>query len=275
MMNVAISGASGFVGSHVLDVLLDHLALQVRVTALVRDESSLHRKHERLTVVKGDIHRPAVDLYDQLGRPDLFYHLAWSGLPNYEQAFHFECELPLQYSFLKNLVAAGLPKLLVAGTCFEYGQINGPLSITTPCAESINAYAFAKRALHQQLTFLQKDSSYILNWARIFYMYGDRQRHGSLFSALKLAANNGDMVFPMSSGEQIRDYLPVEQAAAQLVNYAFHSRGSGVRNICSGNPVSVRKMAETWCVENNWNLQLQLGKKAHSSSEPMAFWGIK
>lgn len=274
MIHVAITGATGFVGSHVLDALLANQSKDIRITAFARDGVNLHRDDDRLRVVRGDMHQPANDLYDQLGRPDMLMHLAWSGLPNYEKSFHFEQELPSQYAFLKTLILAGLPKLLVSGTCFEYGSINGPLSVATPCAQPSSAYAFAKRALHQQLLFLQKDCPFALRWARLFYMYGDRQRHGSLYASLKRAAEQGDAFFSMSSGEQIRDYLSIEDVATQLVKAGLEPNMPELMNVCSAQPVSVRHMAEQWCATHGWQIQLRLGDKPMPAHEPVAFWGV-
>jgi nucleoside-diphosphate-sugar epimerase len=269
-----MTGASGFVGSHVLDALLDQSSADVKVTALLRNSTKLHRTDQRLVTVNFDLDKPEEDLYRRIGSPDVLIHLAWAGLPNYDQNYHFERELPNQYSFLKRLIEAGLPQVMVTGTCFEYGAIEGALSTSMHCAPPTNAYAFAKRSLHQQLIFLQASHPFILNWARLFYIYGDRQRYGSLYSALKRAAELGEPTFSMSLGEQLRDYLPVTTVASKLVDYALISVGTEIRNICSGQPISVRRIAEAWCAEYGWNLQLKLGDKPYSAHEPMAFWGI-
>jgi nucleoside-diphosphate-sugar epimerase len=273
MKHIAITGASGFVGSHVLDVLLDQLPQDVKITALVKSSSVIHRTETRLTLVQCDLHGSERNLYTKIGSPDALMHLAWAGLPNYDNPRHFEYELPHQYAFLKAMIEDGLPKLLVTGTCFEYGAVNGALSVSTACGPPTNAYAYAKRCLHQQLLFLQKVHPLVLQWARLFYMYGGRQRYGSLYSSLKKALENGDESFPMSMGEQLRDFLPVEEVAKQLVEFVINSDKSEVKNICAGVPVSVRSIAEKWCKDNGWDIKLKFGEIAYAKHEPMAFWG--
>ncbi len=59
--------------------------------------------------------------FSYFDNPDLLIHLAWQGLPNYKSLFHFENNLPVHYSFLKNMVVNGLKNMVVTGTCFEYG----------------------------------------------------------------------------------------------------------------------------------------------------------
>ena len=83
----------------------------------------------------------------------------------------------------------------------------------------------------------------------------------------------GDKVFNMSGGEQLRDYLHISEIARQIVRLAMSQRDTGVINICSGNPVSVRRLAEQWLRENNWEIELNLGYYPYPDYEPMAFWG--
>lgn len=47
----------------------------------------------------------------------------------------------------------------------------------------------------------------------------------------------------------------------------------GVVNLCSGRPVSVRRLVDEWILENNCTISLSLGKYPYSEFEPMAFLG--
>ena len=77
----------------------------------------------------------------------------------------------------------------------------------------------------------------------------------------------------MSGGEQLRDYLPVKAVAKQLVSI-FSSRKAGVYNVCSGEPVSVRRLVEQRVAERGSSIRLHLGFYPYPSHEPMAFWGV-
>ncbi len=268
-MKVAVTGASGFIGRHVLTALLQH---DVEIVAVTRDVNRLAGYDGAIQVVQIDISRLSEKIFSQLGQPDVLIHLAWDGLPNYKSLHHFETELPKQYSFLRSLIEAGLPSLLVAGTCAEYGMQSGPLSVnlpTNPC----NPYGYAKDALRKQLEFLKADKKFKLTWTRLFYMYGEGQPATSLFPQLKAAALRRDEVFNMSGGEQLRDYLTVEEVARQIVQAAMAHKDMGAINVCSGHPISVRKLVEQWISENNWEIRLNLGHYPYPDYEPMAFWG--
>ncbi len=269
-MKVAVTGACGFLGRHVLRALAAQGAHDV--VACSRSAPREDLPSTAMRYVKLDHASPSSGDYEALGRPEVLIHLAWDGLPNYKSLHHFESELPRQYAFLRSLLDSGLPALVVTGTCYEYGKQNGEMAESFEGIPS-NAYAFAKSALRQQLQFLRSTRPFGLTWARLFYMYGNGQPATSLYSQLLAAVARGDRSFSMSRGEQIRDFLPVEEVAKCVVDLALRDEGSGTVNVCSGRPVSVRAFVEHLISENGWNIMLDLGKYPYPDHEPLAFWG--
>ena len=268
-MKIGVTGASGFIGRHVLGAL-DHAGAQI--VAITRRRDRLRDVGSSVEVVEMDIARSPEDCYEKVGRPDVLVHLAWDGLPNYKSLHHFRTELPNQYRFLEAMISGGLPALLVTGTCFEYGQLSGPLTEDMP-AQPTNPYGFAKHALHRQLEFLNAAHPYRLSWLRLFYMYGDGQPATSLYSKLRDAVARNQEVFGMSAGEQLRDYLPVSEVARSIAQLALSPVAAGTINICSGKPTSVRTLVESWLARNGWKITLGLGEYPYPDYEPMAFWG--
>jgi dTDP-6-deoxy-L-talose 4-dehydrogenase (NAD+) len=268
-MKVAVTGATGFIGRHVLSELVSH---PVDVVAVVRELSPVNSIRNDIDFVQVDLNSPPKNAFEVMGRPDILIHLAWGGLPNYRSLHHFEHELPIQYRFLSGLLRSGLSGLVVAGTCFEYGMRSGQLSEAME-ANPDNPYAFAKDALRRQLEYLRKSQPFALTWARLFYLYGDGQAESSLLPQLKRAVDQGQAFFNMSGGEQLRDYLSVIDVAKNLVMLALNRADIGVLNLCSGKPISVRKLVEGWVEENGWEIKLNLGHYPYPNYEPLAFWG--
>lgn len=268
-MKIAVTGATGFVGRSVLTELSRR---GIKAVATVRSSPDAALAAGANTVVRLDLSNPPQNAFEQLGSPDVLVHLAWGGLPNYGSLHHFEQELPSQYLFLKTMVESGLQNLLVAGTCFEYGMRSGPLGEEVEAHPS-NPYGFAKDTLRRQLEYLKVSLPFNLVWGRLFYLYGQGQAESSLFRKLTRAVDSGEPSFDMSGGEQLRDFLPVTEAAKMLVTLALKQRDIGVINICSGVPVSVRRLVEGWIEANGWSILLNLGRYAYPDYEPMAFWG--
>jgi dTDP-6-deoxy-L-talose 4-dehydrogenase (NAD+) len=270
-MKVAVTGATGFIGRHVVAELERHSISPILICLPSIEIPAAFAKH---TVVSIDLKTAPAKAFDLMSRPDVLIHLAWSGLPNYKSLHHFEEELPAQYRFLKAMVESGLKNLLVTGTCFEYGMLSGPLNELME-ARPNNPYGFAKDMLRRQLEYLQQVIPFNLTWTRLFYLYGEGQATNSLLPQLKRAVERGDHAFSMSGGEQLRDYLPITDVAKYIVSLAMTACDNGVVNVCSGKPISVRSLVEGWINENGWSIDLNLGHYPYPEYEPMAFWGVR
>lgn len=268
-MKVAITGAAGFIGGHVLSELARH---SVDVVAVILPGTSASNIGTQIEKVQLDIGTAPSDAFDHLGRPDVLIHLAWGGLPNYRSLHHIEQELPNHYRFLSGLVRSGLSAMVVAGTCFEYGMQSGQLSEEME-ARPDNPYGFAKDTLRRELEYLRKSQPFAFAWSRLFYLYGEGQAANSLLPQLQRAVEHGDEVFNMSGGEQLRDYLSITDVARNIVMLALNKADIGVVNICAGEPVSVRKFVESVIAERKWNIKLNLGHYPYPDYEPLAFWG--
>jgi len=267
--SVAVTGATGFIGSHVV-AELNRRGLSPVVTSRSASQSKLAGGQNQL--VNLDLNQPPREAYRTLGAPDVVIHLAWGGLPNYLSSRHFERELPAQFSFLKGLVAQGLPKLLVSGTCHEYGMQTGALG-EDMATRPVTPYGFAKDALRTELGFLQQDQAFQLTWARLFYVWGEGQRSTALYTQLSAAVKRGDKTFDMSGGEHVRDYSPVHVIAENLVSLALRRTDDGVVNVCSGVPTTVRSLVDSWIADNGWQIEPIPGVLPYPTYEPMEFWG--
>ena len=77
----------------------------------------------------------------------------------------------------------------------------------------------------------------------------------------------------MSGGEQVRDFLPVEKVAENIVKIALQKKVTGVVNCCSGEPVTVKAFVDKYLIEKNKRITLNLGFYPYPDYEPMRFWG--
>lgn len=273
MAKVLVTGATGFIGNYVIPQLLRHNC-EVIATSLSAEKAKMFTWYGKVAYVPFDIRQfdAATNYAAYFKHPSAVIHLAWEGLPNYKSLFHFEENLPLHYAFLKNLVTNGVNDVTVTGTCFEYGMKEGQLAEDLP-AEPTNAYALAKDTLRRFMQELQKKQYFNLKWLRLFYMYGNGQNPNSLLSQLDRALKNGDAVFNMSGGEQVRDYLPVEKVAENIVTVTLQNNVTGIINCCSNNPVTVKQFVMDYLEQKKAQIQLNLGYYPYADYEPMAFWG--
>lgn len=271
-MKVLVTGATGFVGRHLVAALLAR-GCEIRAVARNAETAQGMPWINDVEFVSADIHAADLDVAALTVGIDALAHLAWPGLPNYRALFHFEHNLMADYRFIKSAVEAGVQQVLVTGTCFEYGMQSGPLSESSAPQPS-NPYGLAKHTLHLFLQNLQQELPFTLQWARLFYLHGEGQNPNSLLAALDRAIDTGEPSFNMSAGEQLRDFLPIENAAGYLAAILQRHDFDGVINCASGQPVSVRSLVEQRLRERGATLNLNLGHYPYPTHEPLAFWAV-
>ena len=107
-LHVLVTGASGFVGRHLVAELL---VRGFRVRALARDVERARSMpwFDQIEFVAGDLQQAdAGQVASWVDGIDVLVHLAWSGLPNYKALFHLEQNL------IRNLKHLNFVLLVVA-----------------------------------------------------------------------------------------------------------------------------------------------------------------
>jgi nucleoside-diphosphate-sugar epimerase len=242
-MRVFVTGASGFVGAHLVPILLN-AGCKVAILA-VRDDTIWRLKEviNRITVIHGElgaINEFAADL--NRFRPDICIHLAWYVEPGKY------LDSPLNINWIMNsvelltlLIEIGCRQVVMTGTCAEYDTEFGYLKETSP-TKPATLYAAAKLSLCMLGEQIVKGTETRLAWARLFYLYGAKEDDRRLVPALIRALLRNES-FAVSSGEQTRDYLHVEDVASALWFIAEQNL-EGTFNISSGVPITMRALME-------------------------------
>ena len=138
-MKVVVTGANGYIGSHVVRELIDR---GNEVTAV---DVKTDYIDPRAICVQASIFEDNAQIYEQLGRPDLCIHLAWRNGFAHNASSHME-DLSAHCRFIRQMVEGGLPRLAVMGTMHEVGYWEGAITDETPC-NPMSMYGIAKNAL--------------------------------------------------------------------------------------------------------------------------------
>jgi nucleoside-diphosphate-sugar epimerase len=270
-MNILLTGSTGFIGSYVLNQLIQDTDSIIYV--VVRNHRDSLISSERIKYIFKDI---GEFRFDDIPVPiDSIIHLAWVDVSRINEDSHMK-HLRVQKSFIKECIKLNPNKILISGTCFEYGIIEGELFPYTK-TQPVTEYGKAKDAFRLYLQEMWQDSSLKieLKWLRIFYTYGEGQHEKSLFSLLNNAVKMKDKSFDMSNGHQIRDFISVNELAQRIVAYNQQESTPGfeISNLCSGTPISILDLVQHWCNDLGSKIILNRGVYSIPSHEPIAFWG--
>ena len=239
-MRILLTGAAGFIGSHVTEELLRR---GCRVTALLRpggDTARISRCLSELETLPADFEAPGpIDLGSS--KPDVLVHLAWYCAPaDYRSSPRNADWIASSMRLIQGAAAAGCRRVVVTGTCFEYAQGGGVFSEASPI-DPLNLYAASKRSLCLIAERYCAENRISLAWPRLFYLYGPRENEKRLMPYVinrLLAGEN----CPLTAGTQVRDFLHVADVASAVCDGAL-SAVDGPLNIGSGVPVTVAEVA--------------------------------
>jgi nucleoside-diphosphate-sugar epimerase len=237
-VTVLVTGATGFVGSHVVRKLV---ASGDDVTVIVRPGSSRHRLNgvlDRVQILEGDLADGALigPLLERC-RPEACIHAAWYAEPGkYLESPKNLDSLRSSLDLLEMLAKAGCTHLVGVGTCFEYAMQPRPLTEGSPTGP-FTLYAAAKLAFYLVAAQRAAQLGIGLAWARLFYLYGPGEDARRLVPAAIKALSAGSE-FPATTGEQVRDYLHVEDVASALCALS-RLKLTGAFNVSSGEAVTI------------------------------------
>lgn len=264
MKKVLLTGASGFVGRHCLSALrargyevhaVSSREIATAITAGVvwHQADLLDRTH-------------VSSLLEQL-RPTHLLHCAWYAVPgkywNAAENFRWvEASLHLLQTFAE----AGGQRAVGVGTCAEYDWSDGQcFEQVTPLNPS-TTYGVCKHAFQLMLDAIGKQTGLSTAWGRLFFLYGPHEYRERLVASIITSILRGEAAL-CSHGEQVRDFLFVEDAADALAAL-LESEVSGAVNIASGRPVRLRELVDEIAAQLARPDLIQFGVRPAPQSEP-------
>ena len=263
MSKILLTGASGFVGRHVLR----SLQARDRPVRLVTRKPSGGAGKGVEEIHSDDLFaEPAARLRQLCEQVDTVLHLAWYAEPGEYQfsGKNLDC---LQGTLALAAAArdSGVRRFVGVGTCFEYDLGQSPL-LTTTRLDPQSPYAAAKAAAYLALSQALPAVGMSFAWCRLFYLYGEGEDIRRLAAALHDKLARGDPV-DLTSGTQMRDFMDVADAAEMIVRIAL-SDHEGAANVCSGRPITIREFAERIADEYGRRDLLRFGTRADNPIDP-------
>ncbi len=259
---VIVTGATGFVGRHVLPVLKE-AGFDVHTLGRGMPDSKNVTAH-------------AVDLLDlaaverciaSLGASHLL-HLAWYAEPG----LYWTSPINLSWvgaslALLRFFAETGGTRAVLAGTCAEYRW--GGETVFDETASAIapaTIYGVSKDAVRRVSLAYAEGSKLSVAWGRLFYLYGPHEKPGRLVSDA-IGCLLAKQPFRTTEGTQRRDFMHVEDVAGAL-SALLVSDVRGCVNVASGQAGALRDLLALIAEETQGQDYMRFGERPMAAHDP-------
>ena len=238
---ILLTGASGFVGTQILRKLLE---FECEISLVLRSKSTNPLfESDKITEVfyTDDLFTENENWFKYILKDiDVVIHAAWFAKPNeyLDSNLNLVC-VDGSLKFASVAKDCKVKRFIGIGTCLEYDLSYERLSINTEL-KPISLYAHSKVKVYRGMIHCFTGSNTQFSWCRLFSLYGENENRDRLVPYVSQKLRNREKVH-IFNGDFIRDYLDVEIAGSQIAEVAV-SNFTGVVNICSGVPISIRQL---------------------------------
>lgn len=245
-MRILISGASGFIGSHLADALTAQ-GHTVIGTGHVGGENSMTCINAGYSLTKLD--------WNKIGHIDILCHQAACTDTTITYAdFMTRVNLHASQTLFRQAVAHGCKKIVYASSCAVYGNCPTPFR-EDGCVNPLNPYATSKLLLDGWAGAFAHEHNVTLVGLRYSNVFGRGERHkdkaASMVSRLYWQMEEGNPQL-FRDGTQRRDWVYIKDVV-QANLLAMNSTKSGIFNIGSAHSTSFNKLVEIWNQVTGWD----------------------
>jgi nucleoside-diphosphate-sugar epimerase len=246
---VLVTGATGFIGSHVVDALL---AAGADVHALTSTVSSVYPQRllgvrERITLHEGSLSdRSAMDAVADAARPRFVFHLgAYTHVGKSWQRVDECVQVNVQgtVNLLQALAPYGYERFVYTGTSEIYGDVEVPFTEDGP-VNPISPYSVSKYAGERYCTMFHQGKDWPIVMVRPFNAYGPAQSPDRVIPEIIVRALRGQRLL-MTQGRQTREFNYATDLAAGFVAAGTRGVPGRLYNLGCGQEVSMADLATT------------------------------
>ncbi len=271
-MRVLVTGATGFIGSWAVRALLDRDHEVIGTFRPGRVPPPDLTGHARFVGWPAELDDPvAVETLAREAHAEVTVHMAWYAEPaTYLRSPRNMDSLATTVRLARALHDSGCRRIVAAGTCVEYAPKNRPQVESDP-TEARTLYAACKHAARMAMQALADEVKTQFAWARIFHLHGPGDHPARLLPSIVHQLRRG-LAVELTDGTQVRDHLHVADVGTAIASIAT-SDATGIFNVCSGEPVTLRQVVEAVAGEVGRPDLLRFGARPHRPQELMFLVG--
>jgi nucleoside-diphosphate-sugar epimerase len=250
-----VTGAAGFIGSHLCERLLA-LGNQVVGVDSFSDYYERSRKEENLAGLKSnpaftfqELDLVDADLRSTLRGARVVYHLAGQpGVrPSWGEQFdrYVRDNILATQRLLEALKESPIERLVFAGSSSVYGDAEMFPTKESALPRPVSPYGVTKLAAEHLALLYAKNFGLPVVSVRYFTVYGPRQRPDMAFALFMQALVDGDPIEIFGDGEQSREFTYVADAVEGTIKAATADVVGEVFNLGGGSRVTVNRVLAT------------------------------
>jgi UDP-glucose 4-epimerase len=237
-VRVLVTGATGFVGTPLCKVLVDRGHEVMGISRKPPPDRAQPSEATYVTYLMGEPLPASVVSF----LPEVMVHLSWSGIPDFS-ADTCTANVATQIQFLAEAKRLSrLKKILVAGSCSEYGAKRG-LCQEVDRNSPDSYFSWAKQTLCDYFHLVCKERTIPLLWFRIFYVYGPGQRSAALIPTLLEAFRSGQKP-DIRNPNAANDFVFVGDVVDAFVRGIEQDDAAGILNLGSGRQSTVLEVSQ-------------------------------
>lgn len=252
-MHAIVTGAAGFIGSHLCAHLLDQGDEVVGVDCLTdyydprRKEANLVPLRSREGFTEQRLDLTSAPLTSLFAKADVVYHLA--GQPGVRGSWgeNFLPYVARNITATQRVMEAArevsLWKVVYASSSSVYGAAESYPTTEDMCPGPVSPYGVTKLAAEHLCELYRTTSGVSTVSLRLFTVYGPRQRPDMAFSRLVDSALHQAPFLLYGDGEQSRDFTYVGDVVTAMREAAL-SPWTGVANIGGGSRTTMNQVIQ-------------------------------
>lgn len=248
MKKIVVTGAAGFIGSHLCHQLCQDSNIQVVGIDNLRS-GNLERVPSEIEMIEADIAHLSLEDWGQMFKEtDVVFHLAAEKYNSSKSTPErlLSTNVDATQRLVRAAAIAGVRRVVFTSSLYAYGSLGPKMMSEGDVPEPSTLYGASKLMGEGILRSIDRELTLSWNVARLFFIYGPRQFAEGGYKSVIVKnferALSGQTMLINGTGEQSLDYVYIDDCVRALLALGTGAADRHVVNVASGSGVAVNNL---------------------------------
>lgn len=249
-MTILVTGGAGFIGSHLIDLLMqstNHILVVDNLVSGSLDNLANWKDDNKFTFKIIDLTNK-FDIVSVINGCDTVYHIAANPEVNASKATpdqHFRQNIQVTYNILEAMRRSNAKEIVFTSTSTVYGE-----NVIIPTPENygplkpISLYGATKLADEALISAYANMYGFKATIYRLANVIGSRSNHGVIYDFIHKLKNNPKQLQVLGDGKQSKSYIHVNDCVEGILKGRNHNETVEIYNIGTNSQTNVLEIAE-------------------------------